>query len=99
MRRGSIQTLATNIEIIKGLNLNLKSSDLLLVSGSVGSGKTTLLLSLLRETSLISGKIDIKGKIAYVSSDPFIFTGSILDNILFGETYDEGRMNKVLELC
>lgn len=47
----------------------------------------------------MAGTLEVKGKIAYVSSDPFISTGSILDNILFGERYDHDRLEKVLELC
>lgn len=74
---------------MKGLNLNLQYNDFLIVSGPVGAGKTTFMLSLLKETTLISGKFEIKGKVAYVASDPFIFSGTILDNILFGEKYDE----------
>ena len=99
LRRGSIRTEISPLGIIKNLYLNLSSSDLLIVSGPVGSGKTTLLLSILQETTLLSGTMDVRGKIAYVSSDPFIFTGSILDNILFGERYEEERLEKVLELC
>ena len=42
-------------EIIKNININLKSNDLLIVVGQVGCGKTTLLHSILEETRHVSG--------------------------------------------
>lgn len=35
-----------------------------------------------------SGRMNIKGKVAYVEQEPFIFNFSIRDNILFGLDYD-----------
>jgi ABC-type polysaccharide/polyol phosphate transport system ATPase subunit len=36
------------------------------VIGETGSGKTALLLSILQELKIISGNMEIRGKIAYV---------------------------------
>ena len=36
---------------------------------------------------------------AYVEQEPFIISGTLKDNILFGIEYDEERMNKVIEVC
>ena len=69
-----------------------------MVSGQVGSGKTTLLLAILNETTTFRGKINVHGRIAYVHAEPFIFTGTILDNILFGNPYDYEKLNEILEL-
>ena len=85
MRRGSLNVTHSNQEIVKGLNLQLKPKDILMITGKVGCGKTTLLLSLLNETSLLQGTLDIKGKVAFVASEPFIISGTILTNIIFGE--------------
>ena len=67
--------------------------------GEVGCGKTSLLYSILGETSVVGGKKNICGKIAYVEQEPFIFSGTILDNILFGLDYDEDYMEQVITVC
>lgn len=48
------------------MNFTLRSSELMVIIGYVGSGKTTLLKSILNETKLVRGDMEIKGKIAYV---------------------------------
>lgn len=63
----------------------------MVVIGYVGSGKTTLLKSILNETKLVRGDMEIKGKIAYVEQDPFIFPGTVKENILFGKDYDKEK--------
>lgn len=99
MRRGSLNIEHSNQEIVKNLNLTLIPKDLLILTGPVGCGKTTFLLSLLNETSILSGSLQIKGKVALVAADPFIISGSILTNIIFGEKYDIDKFDEVLRLC
>jgi len=61
----------------------------MIVVGQVGTGKTTLLYSIMNETKLCSGSMSVKGTIAYVEQEPYIYSGSIKDNILFGKKFDE----------
>lgn len=60
------------------------------VIGKVGSGKSTLLSALLNDVPYCEGNIIYtkKLKTAYVEQDPFIYTGSILENITFGSKFD-----------
>jgi len=37
------------------------------------------------------GRIHVMGKIAYVSQEPWIFNGTLRDNIVFGEPFDSVR--------
>lgn len=60
-----------------------------MVAGKIGSGKSTLLYSIMNETMVKSGKLVVKGKIAYVEQEPFIISGNIEDNICFGLQYDD----------
>ena len=46
-----------------------------------------------------SGKIDIFGKIGFASQDPWIFDGTIKQNILFGREFEPGRYNETIRLC
>lgn len=83
--------------ILENLNLIAKTGTCIGIVGSTGSGKSTLVKLLLRFYHPKSGQILIDGKpiqdypldflrknIAYVSQDPFLFDGSIADNIAYG---------------
>jgi ABC-type transport system involved in cytochrome bd biosynthesis fused ATPase/permease subunit len=65
----------------------------MVVVGPVGSGKSTLLHSIMNETRHCSGEKTIKGTIAYVEQEPFIISGSIKENILFGKVFNDQLFN------
>ena len=46
-----------------------------------------------------SGFIDIFGSVSYAPQDTWIFSGSVRQNILFGQPFDEARYTRVLEVC
>jgi ABC-type multidrug transport system fused ATPase/permease subunit len=71
----------------------------MIVIGKVGCGKTTLLYSIMDETKKVNGFHNVQGKIAYVEQEPFILSGSIKDNILFGLRYDEDKLQEVIRVC
>ena len=50
----------------------------------------------MRELSLLQGERSIKGKLAYASQEPWIFSATIRQNILCGSTYDPHRYNRVI---
>jgi len=39
------------------------------------------------------------GSIAYVEQEAYVFSGKLIDNIIFGKPYDEQFFNEVLEAC
>lgn len=86
-------------DTLHNINLNVSSGQLLAVIGPVGSGKSSLLNMLLKELPVKSGKMEIVGKISFSSQEPWLFTGSVRQNILFGEDYDEDRYQKVVDVC
>jgi len=47
----------------------------------------------------LDGSIDIEGSVSYVSQEPWIFSGTIKDNILFGEEYNVTWFRRVVECC
>ncbi|KAM5568125.1 putative ABC transporter C family member 15 [Rosa sericea] len=70
------------------------------VCGSVGSGKSSLLCSILREIPQISGQATkCYGTKSYVAQSPWIQTGTIRDNILFGKEMNEGFYKNIVECC
>lgn len=86
-------------DTLHNINLNVSSGQLVAAIGPVGSGKSSLLNLLLKELPLKSGKMEIVGRISFSSQEPWLFTASVRQNILFGEDYDEDRYQKVIEVC
>lgn len=70
------------------------------ICGSVGSGKSSLLFSIIGEIPRISGSgIEVVGSRAYVSQTPWIQSGTIRDNILFGNNMKKAFYKNVIEAC
>jgi ATP-binding cassette subfamily C (CFTR/MRP) protein 4 len=61
--------------------------------------KGSLLQCILRELPLTSGTLTVTGKVAYTSQEPWIFGGSVRDNILFGSDYEPDKYERVLRSC
>jgi ATP-binding cassette, subfamily C (CFTR/MRP), member 4 len=84
---------------LKEINFKIKKDNFLAIVGPVGSGKTSLLLGLLGELENYSGKINTRGRIYHVSQQPWIFSASVKQNILFGMEYNEDKFNKIVDVC
>ncbi|MFS7950853.1 putative ABC-type xenobiotic transporter [Helianthus anomalus] len=85
--------------ILDHVNLAIPKGSLVAVIGEVGSGKSSLLNSILGEMKLIKGSIYSSGSVAYVPQIPWILSGTIRDNVIFGKDYDPIRYSAVLEAC
>ncbi|PSN47509.1 hypothetical protein C0J52_02251 [Blattella germanica] len=88
-----------NEDTLTNVNLDVKPGGLVAVIGPVGSGKTSLLHAILRELPLTSGSILVGGTISYASQEPWLFTGSVQQNILFGQPMNKDRYRKVVKVC
>ena len=53
--------------------------------------------AILGELSPLHGSCKVKGKIAYASQEPWIFSGTIRQNILCGSDYDLVRYKNVIQ--
>ncbi|XP_035217642.1 multidrug resistance-associated protein 4-like isoform X2 [Stegodyphus dumicola] len=84
---------------LKNVTLSVKPGELLAVVGPVGCGKTSLLMSILGELPIVSGEVKVRGKVAYASQEPWVFGGSVKQNVIFGSTFDENRYKTVLTVC
>ncbi len=80
----------TNIEVDHGLCA---------VVGAIGSGKSTFLNAILGELEVDNGTITINGSISYASQEPWLFEGSVRNNIVFVESFDEERYKQVVKAC
>jgi len=85
-------------EILSGIDLEVKESEVIGLVGKSGAGKTTLINLLLRFYDPVRGGIFIDGhnlkslglksyrsRIAMVLQDDYLFSGTIRDNILYGQ--------------
>jgi ATP-binding cassette subfamily B protein len=83
--------------VLSNININLKHGSILGIIGPQGSGKTTLLNLIPRLYEVSSGKIlidginisevsprDLRSLVSFMPQEPFLFAGSIKQNILTG---------------
>lgn len=84
---------------LSDISLSVRSNQLIAVIGHVGSGKTSLLHVILNELPLISGTLETNGVISYASQEAWLFEGSLRDNILFGQSFDEKKYLTVIKVC
>lgn len=97
--------------VLKNVSVEIKPGTSLALAGRTGSGKTTFISLLLRfyEVSegdiLIDGKrinsiskLDLRRRFALIQQDPFLFKGSLEQNITLGdESVTSERLQKALQ--
>ncbi|KAK9869796.1 hypothetical protein WA026_003528 [Henosepilachna vigintioctopunctata] len=81
------------------LNLELKSKSKVAVIGPVGSGKSTLINIILQELPVSQGSVKVNGTVSYAAQEPWLFKGSIRQNILFGQVMDYTKYKEVVKVC
>ncbi|XP_078513731.1 ATP-binding cassette sub-family C member 4 [Lissotriton helveticus] len=84
---------------LKNISCSVRPGELLAVIGPVGSGKSSLLSAVLGELSKDEGFLDVRGSVAYVCQQPWVFTGTVRSNILFGKEYVKEKYERVLRVC
>lgn len=84
---------------LDGVQLKVKKGIKVAICGTVGSGKSSLLSCILGEIEKLSGTVKISGTKAYVPQSPWILTGNIRENILFGNPYDSNRYERTVKAC
>jgi len=79
--------------VLKGVELGIKTGQLVTIIGSTGHGKSSLLSAILGEMHCQPGStgVTIRGTVAYVPQQSWVFNASLRDNILFGQAYDPSR--------
>ncbi|KAI8430162.1 hypothetical protein MSG28_000538 [Choristoneura fumiferana] len=63
---------------------------------SSGFGKSTLLHMILGELPCARGSLQTTGSVSYASQEPWLFVGSVRQNILFGQPFVKSRY---MEVC
>ena len=89
----------TGRETLKNISLNVRGGQLVVITGPVGSGKSSLLMAILGELPIVSGQMSSSNKIAYVSQTPWVFSGTVRENIVFGREFKDEKYLKALQVC
>lgn len=84
--------------VVSDISMEVEEGETVALVGPTGAGKSTLIKLLLRMYDPDDGRImvdgtdvkqfrpkDLRRKIGYVSQDPFLFEGSVEDNIRYGQ--------------
>jgi len=90
-------TYPSGKKALKNVNLRVRPGEVLLVLGPPGSGKSTLMKLVMRfydpdEGAILLDGVDvrnlklstIRNNVGYVPQEPFIFNGTIYDNVVLG---------------
>ena len=97
------ETNTNDTNVLSKINISIPKNSLVMVVGPVGSGKTSLLMSMLSELPITQGSLYIdpllQESTAFVGQTPYIQSGSVIDNILFGSTKNKKLLQKVLTSC
>ncbi|MCL7040581.1 hypothetical protein MKW94_012127, partial [Papaver nudicaule] len=91
--------LSLSTPTLRDLNIKVNHGMRVAVCGTVGSGKSSLLSCILGEVPKVSGTVKISGTKAFVAQSPWIQSGKIEENILFGKEMDREMYDRVLEAC
>jgi ATP-binding cassette subfamily B protein len=97
--------------VLKGFNLRIRSGEKVALVGETGGGKTTVIRLLSRLYEVNSGGIFIDGadirnlplsalrqRIGVVLQEPYLFTGTIADNISLGDPVARRRMEQAARI-
>ncbi len=87
----------TGVEIMHGVNLTIRPGETVALVGETGAGKSTIVKLVARFYDVTGGQVLIDGtpltdldlrayrrRLGYVPQEPFLFSGTIRDNIAYG---------------
>ena len=85
--------------ILQDIEFSTGPQTLTVITGPVGSGKSTLLSAIAGEVPVSEGTISWSSSLVYVPQTPWVFSGTIRENILFGQPYNQDKYSTILEAC
>ncbi|XP_018565518.1 probable multidrug resistance-associated protein lethal(2)03659 isoform X2 [Anoplophora glabripennis] len=84
---------------IEDITFDVNPNQLVAIIGPVGGGKTTLLHAILKELPPVEGTVRVDGSLSYASQEPWLFGGSVRQNIVFGQAFDPKKYEEVVRAC
>jgi len=104
------------VNVLSDISMEIPAGSRIGITGPPGCGKTTLLSLIPRLYDPMTGRICLDGKdlktfdpeflrhnISFMAQEPFLFSGTLEDNILMGERFSggnaHGRLDQVIHIC
>ncbi|XP_053664898.1 uncharacterized protein LOC128714047 [Anopheles marshallii] len=89
-----------NRVILRDITMKVRAGTFTGVSGTHGAGKTTLLRAMIGTVRRTAGTATITwNRVSYCPQTPWIHSGTIRSNILFGQEYEQSRYEQVIRAC
>ncbi|ORY48136.1 P-loop containing nucleoside triphosphate hydrolase protein [Rhizoclosmatium globosum] len=79
--------------VLVNLNLHIQKGQFVAIIGPVGCGKSSLLSAILGDLEMGSGQIAVNGSIAYCTQQAWIQTGTVEENVLFGNPLNQEKLD------
>ena len=51
------------------------------------------------ELKPLEGRLEVNGKVSYASQEPWVFSGTLRENVLFGWPFQKDWYNTVIKAC
>ena len=104
------------VDVLSDISMQIPAGARIGITGPPGCGKTTLLSLIPRMYDPTSGRVSLDGKdlktfdpqflrrhISFMAQEPFLFSGTLEDNILMGENFSGGNgreiLDQAIEIC
>jgi len=104
------------VNVLSDISMKIPAGTRIGITGPPGCGKTTLLSLIPRLYDPMTGRICLDGKdlktfdpqflrrhISFMAQEPFLFSGTLEDNILMGENFSGGNaretLDQVIHIC
>ena len=84
---------------LRNISFKLSGDQFIGITGPVGSGKSCILHSIISDLGIDQGTIETEGKLVIVPQVPWVFSGTIRDNILFGQPLETKKYECILDAC
>lgn len=84
---------------LDNITIQVQPGTLTAVIGPVGAGKSSLIQTIIGELPLASGDIKVNGDVSFGSQEPWLFSATVRQNILFGMPMNKARYREVVRRC
>jgi ABC-type multidrug transport system fused ATPase/permease subunit len=88
-----------NYITLRDINITIEPGTIVGIVGLVGSGKTSLSNAMIGEMLKLSGSVKFNGKLAYIAQNAWIMNGTLRENIIMNNPFDEQKYNHTLRIC
>ena len=83
------QSHLESISVLKNISLNIQKGEKVGVVGRIGAGKSSILRAVNNSLSCLAGNLEVLESVALVSRSPWLFKGTIRENIVVNKLFEE----------